>query len=281
MAVGPALREQLATIVPTWIANIPGLRKLFSYLWTIALLGDCLREIAIEGQFAAYPGLGTPTALPYIGASRGLVQAPGEPDANFAARCVTWLIDAAMMGQAESVATQIQRFLVAQGSLGIGVYPVVAVVDRSGRTVTANADQTITISQSMWNWDEVHGWVDRTKFRPPSEVDTYWSDMWVVIQDPYRHYTGFSDPNWLAAWNSGDQTVDSLCPQGVVDGIKSILGTWRGAHMYVRNVIFVPTVSSFLSAPNGTWGNYSINISGTQTATRTAAYSYWQTSLNG
>ena len=82
MAIGPSLRATLATYIPTWLANVPGLRNLFSLVWTVALLGDMLREIAWEGQLAAYPGVGTPTALPYIGASRGLVQGPLEPNAG-------------------------------------------------------------------------------------------------------------------------------------------------------------------------------------------------------
>jgi len=274
MAIGPSLRATLATYVPTWLGNVPGLRNLYSLLWTFALIGDCYREIALEGQFAAYPGVGTVTALPYIGASRGRVQGPGESDAAFAARCLSWLTDVAEMGNSEGLVKEVQAYLVGQGSLGAGVYPVVAFVDRHGNKTTANADRSITESSVSWTWDTVDGWVDEFGFHGLAEIATYWSDGWLLIQDPYTHYTGFSDANWLAAWNSGDQTVDSLTPQGIVSAVQGIVDTWKGGHTYVRCIVWCASPGSF--SPPGTYGNWSSNQSGTQAATRNGALSYWQ-----
>ncbi len=273
MAIGPSLRGTLGTYLPNWLQNVPGLRNLFSVLWTFALLGDGLREIAWQGQLANYPGVGTPTALPFMGATRGLIQGPTEPQSAFAARLRSWLAAVAEMGSATGLVSEVQSFLCGQGSLGAGVYPVVRYVSRNGRTVTANANQTITYSAVSWDWDEVGGWVDDVGYKGTLVVDGYWSDGWLVIEDPYTHYTGFADPNWLAAWNSGDQTVDSLCPQLVVAGIEAIVLAWKGAHAYVRCVVWCPDPTSF--SPGGTWGNWSENVSGIQTAQRTVAYSYW------
>ena len=103
MAIGPSLRGTLGTYLPNWLQNVPGLRNLFSVLWTFALLGDGLREIAWQGQIANYPGVGTPTALPFMGATRGLIQGPTEPQAAFAARLRSWLAAVAEMGSAPLV----------------------------------------------------------------------------------------------------------------------------------------------------------------------------------
>jgi hypothetical protein len=274
MAIGPSLRATLATYLPTWLGNVPGLRYLFSLAWTIALLGDGLREIAWEGQLATYPGVGTPTALPYIGASRGLVQGPLEPDAHFAVRCRNWLTAAATMGSAEAIVREVQAYLVAQGSLGAGIYPIVAFIDRRGNKTTANADQSITESLIAWDWDELGGWVDGSGYNSPATVTGWWSDGWLLIQDPYTHYAGFGDPNWLAAWDSGDQTIDSLTPQAIVSAIESLVDTWKGAHVYVRCIVWCTSPGAFV--PTGYYGNCSRNIAGLQTRVRNGAFSYWQ-----
>lgn len=277
MAIGSSLRGTLGTYLPTWLGNVPGLRKLFSVLWTVALIGDCLREIAWEGQLAAYPGVGTPDALPYIGASRGLIQGPSEPNATFAKRCIAWLSTVATMGSAEGLVRQVQAFLIGQGSLGAGVYPVVAFVDRAGNMTTANADTSITESVVSWNWDQVDGWVDGSGYNPPPVVTAWWADGWLLIQDPYTHYTGFTDANWtgvLGAWNSGDQTIDSLVPQDTVTKLLKIVDVWKGLHVFVRCIAWVPSVAGF--APDGTYGNWGANVLGTQSARRNGAYSYWQ-----
>jgi hypothetical protein len=274
MAIGPSLRGTLGTYLPTWLGNIPGLRNLFSILWTTALLGDALREIAWEGQLAAYPGVGTPSALPLIGVTRGLVQGPAEPNLTFAARLIAWLPTLAQLGSPQGLVLQVQAYLIGQGSLGAGVYPVVSFVDRAGNMTTANANQTITQSEVSWDWDELGGWTDNVGHKPANVVDGYWSDGWLIIQDPFTHYTGFSDPNWLAAWNSGDQTVDSLCTQEVVTGLQAIVGFWKGVHVYTRCIVWCPNPAAY--TPNGYQGNFSINNSGTQTAARNGAYAYWQ-----
>lgn len=290
-AIGPSLRGTLGKYVPTWLGNVPGLRNLYSLVWTIALLGDTLREIAWEGQLAAYPGVGTQDALPYMGASRGLLQGPLETNAHFVGRLIAWLSAVAEMGQPRGLCLQVQNYLVSQGSLGTGIYPVVVFVDRQGNVTTANADQTITETSlgQDFNWDEtgndpvLGGWVDNVGLKGMAVVPGYWSDGWLIIQDPYTHYTGFSDANWLAAWNSGDQTVDSLCPQEVVTGVQSLVELWKGAHCYVRCIVWTPDPATFvISGPTGAWGNWSANNDptfgpqGEQVAQRDGGNSYWQ-----
>ena len=243
-------------------------------LWTAALLGDCLREIAWEGQLASYPGVGTSDALPLIGASRGLVQGPLESDVHFATRCINWRAAVALMGNAIGFVTQVQNYLVGQGSLGAGVYPVVSFVDRAGNLTTANADQSITQSSVAWDWDDVDGWVDGFGYHPPVMVEGYWSDGWLLIQDPYTHYVSFTDPNWLDAWDSGDQTIDSLTSQSVVSAVESIVDVWKGAHIFVRCIVWCTSPTSF--SPGGMYGNWGGNVGGTQQALRNGAFSYWQ-----
>ena len=275
-SIGDSLRGTLGTWLPTWLGNVPGLRNLFYTLWTVALLADEFREIAWEGELAAYPGVGTQDALGYIGASRGLIQGPAETNVQYAIRLINWLPTVAQMGNPEGLCLQVQAFLISQGSLGANNYPIVTFVDRSGNVTTANADRTITEGTFSfgWNWDDRGGWVDNIGYKDPTYVEGFWSDGWLIVQDMYEHYTGFSDANWLAAWDSGDQTVDSLCPQIVVSGLQQIVDTWKGAHVYVRCIVWDRLPSSFV--PTGWYGNWSSNQNGTQAARRNGALSYWQ-----
>lgn len=279
MAIGASLRGTLSKYVPSWLGNVPGLRNLYSVLWTVALAGDGLREIAWEGQLAAYPGVGTPTALPYIGASRGLVQGPGESNAAFAIRCQNWKAEVALMGSSRGLVAQIQDYLCGAGSLGAGVYPVVAFIDRAGHVVTAHADQSITETTTTWSWDTLGGWTDAFRYHSPAEVSAWWVDAIILIQDPFTHYTSETDPNWLAAWNSGDQTIDSIVPQSTVFAIQAILDRWKGQHVYARCIAWVPDPTTFV--PTGWYGNWSSNQAGEQKARRNPAYAYWQPLFGG
>jgi hypothetical protein len=279
--LGPSISGTLSTWVPTWMGNVPGLRNLYWFLWTIARLGDSLREIVWEGQLAAYPGIGTPDALPFIGASRGLVQGPLEPDALFAARCIDWLATNGQRGDPVQLVEQLQAYLVSQGSLGSGVFPVICFIDRAGNRTTIHANNSVSQDQVSWNWDENVGWTDDVGHKDVTVIDNWWSDGWLIIEDPYTHYTGFSDSNWLSAWNSGDETVDSLCPQEVVAGVQSIVDNWKGCHVYVRCIVWTSDPVAFHSTPGGNWGNWSVNSSGEQEASRIGTLSYWQPPKGG
>lgn len=275
MAVGQSLRASLASITPTWLANVPGFRTLYSVAYVIALLGDCLREIAWEGQLAAYPGVGTPTAVEYMAPSRALIQGPAEPYETFVARLLAFRQTHDIDGSPQGLAAMIQAYLYQIGDLGTGVYPLVEVVDRAGHVALAIDDLgTLEVIHETraWDWDESGGWVDGVGYHPPAVIDTWWADFWIIIQDPFVHYTSFSDPNWLAAWNSGDFTLDSLCPQQVVQDLTGIIGATKGLHMFDRCVIWT-TNDTF--APTGLYGNASHNVNGVQAAQRIATNSYW------
>ena len=77
------------------------------------------------------------------------------------------------------------------------------------------------------------GWVDEHGYHAPAEVDGWWSDGWVLIQDPYTHYTGFSDPNWLAAWNSGRPNYRLAVPAvDSLDGREHRRHLEGGSHLH-------------------------------------------------
>jgi hypothetical protein len=278
------LRNALAGMVPPWLANRAGLNTGYKVLYTVALLGDTLIETSWEGLLATFPGVGTLTALDLHAQSRGLLQGPNEPDASFVQRLIAWLVTWEQAGSAEILAQQIQIYMIGQGTLGTGVMPVVRIVDRNGNWVIANSDGTITTTSAPFDWDETLGWVDDVGQNPGATVSEWWSDMWIVIAPPtgsspiYPLYTSTSDPAWLANFN-GPKTLacGHQAPLNVVNGIDTLIATWKGAHVWIRCVIWPGDSTSFSpSTPtaDGTFGNFSKNVGGTQVQGRNATARY-------
>jgi hypothetical protein len=279
------LRNALAALVPNWMANLPGANTAYKTLYTTALLGDSLLETSWEGLLAAFPGVGTDTALPLHAQSRGLLQGPNEPNSAFAKRLTQWLVTWAEAGSAEILAQQIQAYLVGQGTLGAGVLPIVRVVDRSGNWTIANADGSITNVSAPFNWDASLGWDDGATAQAGGEVTGWWSDMWIVVAPPtgtspiYLAYTGTSDPVWLS--NFGPNATlggGHRVPLSVAVGIESIIASWKGAHTWFRAVIWPSDATSYAPAAptaDGTFGNFSKAVAGVQVPGRTASERFW------
>jgi hypothetical protein len=177
-------------------------------------------------------------------------------------------------GGDEQLALDLQAYLVGVGSLGAGVYPVVSIINRAGFRVTANADRSTSTSTVSWHWDDSGGYVDDVRWESPAVLSAWWSDLWIIIQDPFTHYTSFSDPNWLAAWNTGDEAIDTLTPQSIVNDIFARIRVLKGTHTYVREVVFTANPATFV--PTGKYGNASLDVSATQTMQRTSVDAYWE-----
>jgi hypothetical protein len=288
VAIGRSLRSALASIVPTWLANVPGFRLLYSFCYVIALIADCLREIAWEGRISAFPGVGTPTALPWIAQSRGLLQGPNETTAAFAARCIAYRQTWRSAGANAALAQNVQAFLMGAGTLAAGALPIVRVVDRAGNWVTANADGTLTRATAAWSWDGISGWDDGSRPQPPATCAAYVSDLWVIVAPPsgatpvFAEYTGTADAAWLVNAGQGNAVQMGLGHQAnraYVAGILDLVATWRGAHTCCRGIIFAAdtvTFSPTTPTADGTYGNFSKNVAGNQVPARLAAARYWQ-----
>ena len=271
------LRNALNSIVPTWLSNRAGLNSGFKVLYTIALIGDCYLEGVWEG-FQAALGIGTPTAFPYLGQARGLLQGPTESDDSFTNRLKNWLATWEEAGSAEILAQQIQVYLVGQGTLGAGILPIVRVINRSGTWVTANSDGTTTkVTGAPFNWDETLGWDDGTLHQLGEVVSGYWSDSWIVIAPNnstpiFAPYTGTDDPAWLANFGPA-ATFGAGCqiPLAVANGILQLIHTWSGAHMWVRAVILAADNTSYspgTPTADGTFGDWSKLVGGVQVPAR-------------
>lgn len=261
------LRDGLKSYVPKWLSNRAGLNAGFKVLYTIAAMGDYMLEEGLQGVRSAWPGKGTPDALPLIGQSRGLLQGPLEPNATYVARLLNYLTTWQNAGSAETLVSVIQAYMIGQGSLGLGNLPVVRLVDRAGNWTTANADGSITETSSPFNWDQSLGWDDGRVHQPGNVVSGYWSDIWLIIAPStgsspiYAEYTGTSDPAWTANFGKGATLGGGFqIPLSVADDILAMIANFKAAHTWVRAIIWPADSTSFAPASvtvDGTFGDWS------------------------
>lgn len=267
------LRHALNSIVPNWLSNRKGLRTGFTILWVIALICDELLQACLEGLRAAFPGKGDPSALPYIGQSRGILQGALEPNDHYATRLRAWLDTWTNAASAEIMGLQIQGFL--YGVAPLGANPTIRIVDRSGNWVTINPDGSTTFSfDSTWNWDSISN----------PERSGYWSDIWIIVYPTiWLTYTTMADPNFRAAWGTYQGFgLGHEVPRSYVDGILRIVSVWKGAHVYVQAIIwsydstlFIPGALTNPGNPDGRWGK-SYKVVGTSSvASRNNNARYW------
>jgi len=235
------VRDALRSIIPNWLADRLSNNTGYKVLYTIALLADGIIEVALQGLNAAWPGAGTPTALPLIGQSRGIIRGSGESDAAYEARLQQWNTLWQNAGADETLAQLIQTYL--------GNNLVVRVISRSGTFVTANADGTTTKAiDTSWNWD--------TAYNP--ERAPWWSDIWVVVYLDTRwpRYTYLSDTAWRSAWGTRQGFgIGHQVPRDAVDDVLNIVATFKGAHTWVEAIIWTTDTALFVPGSLGVGGN--------------------------
>jgi hypothetical protein len=266
------IRDALRSIVPNWLANRLGKNTGFKFLWSAALMADVMVQALLEGTRAALPGKGTPTALSYIGQGRGILRGPTEGDASYTARLQSWLTSWQNAGSDEVMLEMMQAFI--GGDPSTSVMPVMRIITRAGLfTSIDSAGFTSQAVDVSWNWDTIYN---------PERVG-YWSDFWIVVyisSARWPEYSSLTDTNWVNAWgNAGTHRQWGLgfeITRIYVDGLSSILATWKGAHTYCQGIIFTSDASLFIPGslgvggnPDGKWGNYSKYSGGVQVSART------------
>lgn len=243
MAATKRFRDVIRSFLPWWLTDRPGKNVGFRVVWMLVSVLDAAVEVAFLGIQASWPGVGTPTALPLLGRSRGILRGQGETDGAFSARLLLWLDRWRIAGSAEALARTLHEFL--------GDHPRVRVITRSGIWVTVDAAGVLSRTAAAWDWDSVSN----------PERSGWWSDLWVVVY-PVQ---------WaLSPLTIGGGRVigaDSLglghkVTRGEWDAVRGLLSTWKSAHTRVRTVIWTSSAARFdptnpATCPNGKWGQWS------------------------
>lgn len=245
-----SFRETLRRYVPPWLSDRPGKTVGFRVLYAIVSVLDAGVEVLVQGLQARFPGLGTPTALPYIGRDRRIVRGPMESDAAYGAQLVRWLEYWRGAGNAYTLALALQTFLYPG-------HPRIRIVTRSGVWYTLEPS-----GELLWHRAEPNNW-DWDSQTHPERADN-WSEFWVIVYPPHFDDAG----NWGASdgqtWGAG-MAFGLDTTTGTVAAIKSLIQQWKGAHSLCRMLIVAYDPASFDPAsppgapgmPDGRWGYWS------------------------
>jgi hypothetical protein len=275
-------------IVPSWLANRPGLQVGFKTVWSIALIADLLMEGVSQGLSSAFPGPGTPTALVELGRNRGFVQGPSQTNDEYAEELIAWRALWNRAGSDESLCLVLQAFI--PGS------PTVAVVNRASRwTVLSSAGSFSYVtgvalpsgayaphvyeSAAAFDWD--------THSNPGNSTD--WADCWVVIGNPgyaseTRTLTELAAAyGTLANWAATGWGIGMRVPRSDVNAIEAIFATWFPPHANPKCIIwdfsgtFTNGIPSDALACNGYCGPWAYMTDGNAaTPQRPSAARYWE-----
>lgn len=268
-------RDALRDRVPVWLsdrrANTPSApggppskdeTVGFRFLWAVTAPLDAGAQQLLEALRARFPGVGTATALPYIGRDRGILRGVDDTDADYAARLLGWVERWKIAGSAEALARAMHEY--------IPGHPMVRAISRAGRWVTVNADGSLVRHAATWDWDSVSH----------PERAGYWSELWVIIYPtPYAASGTLGDGRALS---DADRGIGHMVARVDVDVVHRLLATWKSAHSLVRCVIWTTDASLFdpatpASRPDGTWGDWGKTVSGSRVSARNiTTCRYWE-----
>lgn len=238
-------RDVFKRYSPWWLSERRESGKTVGYrfLWSGIAPLDQLTDALLQGLRAAWPGAGTPTALPYIGRARGVQRGQADTDDEYAAKLRAWLERAESMGSSVAIAREVHEYL--------SSHPRARVINRAGHWVTMEADGSVTVTDAAWDWDSVSN---------PERAD-FWSELWVIVYTSQFPASGDWGDGRL--WGARDSGLGHVVPRVDRDAVLNLLSTAKSAHSKIRAVIwttdsalFDPAVPS--SCPDGTWGQWSL-----------------------
>lgn len=249
--------------VPVWLGNRPTSARTvgFRFVWSMIAPIDVAIEQGIQGLKAQWPGVGTPTALPLIGRSRGILRGLSETDESYAARLLSWLDKWRQAGADEAIARALQEFL--PGS------PWIRVFRRNGNVLTL-MNGIASRTTCTWNWDGTSH---------PERAEDWWDIFIVIYRPPWAQSPAFGTRSV-----SMDVGLGHVVTRAEYDATKGLLSQWKSEHTKVRAVIWTSDVTLFDPAtpatlPDGNWGawgNSSGDASRTASSRNITTCRYWE-----
>ncbi len=235
------LRSLVSRYLPAWLSDAYPESPSYGdrWMWLTARFVDATLSVVMQGSLAAV-GRGTPTALKYVGAARGVQRGRLDPDDTYRAKLPTWIDRWKEAGSQRRLAIEIAQYL---GDSRVRV------VNRHGHWITVEADGTITETDAPFDWDSVSH---------PARAAS-WSALWVMIW-----------PTWdVRPGTLGDLTGDDghslghLSTPQEVEAVKGLCLDFKSGHSCVRAIIWTSDETLFdpenpASLPNGRWGAWGI-----------------------
>ncbi len=252
-------RDTFRRFTVKWLSDRPGQFNGktvgYRFLWSMISTFDDVAEAGIQAVQAPWPGRGTPTALPLIGRSRGMIRSQGETDDEYAARMISWLDRARQLGSMLSTARAIHEYL--------GNRPRVRVYNRAGACLEVAANGSVArydAGTTSWDWDSVSN----------PERANYWWDLWICVYPMQWSNSPFLNAGGRKLGENGTATIGTTATRQEADAIRGLVDQHKSAHSHVRAVIFTTDETLFdptdpTTQPDGEWGDWSGKGSGSRT----------------
>lgn len=252
-------RDVIKSISPPWLQEGTNERVMYCF----GLACDALLEKLNQAVKAHMPGLGTPTALPYIGRDRVMFQGPYESNESFANRLQSAFDAWQRAGSCRSVMSQAMSYVAGFNPVESGQLPRCAVIgdDYNGTYTTWHtyySDSDIISAPSyqrkttnLWNWDGTHRWWRNwlVLFFSPSATlqpeDTWGSGEWgqsggswgFNVESSFFSTLRLLVRLWkstptfyewfIFSWNGGDGAPGSEFSPNSAAGAGNPDGTWK------------------------------------------------------
>lgn len=246
------------------------------YLQACGLALDALATRAKQASLVSLPGQGDPSALPFLGSDRLMLQGPSEPNDNFALRLSGAFDVWAHAGNDWAILQEALAFLLP------AIPPALIVSDRSVWSYYGAGANTGVPPQSVnlqtipnWNWDndqEVTG-------QAPGA--TPWWRFWLVlfsyapnawaVAGPALGTPGQPTLGNAPSWSLG---FSNIPPSFWVGLRQAIVRNWKAAHAWCRWIIVsldsahydVDQPAAGGVNPDGTFGPNVIIVNGVHVA---------------
>ena len=234
MGATVTFRDSMPSMLPPWLQGDVGGK----YVFSIAIMLDANMQRLYEGIRAHMPGVGTATALGYIGQDRLLPRGPYESDAQYAGRLSVTFASYRQAGKPSGVLAAIAP-LFEPGYRGTR-WVVNAVsqwywIDASGAETWA-----MFPSLAVWNFDGAswawwHTWIVLGVHAPPAGSGTM---AWTITPRTVGDGTKVGD----AGKTLGG--LDSLGSERVA-WLQAVIAQWKAKHASVQWIIVAPDASLY------------------------------------
>ncbi len=270
MTVAVRFRDAFKKYTVGWLSERPnqlgGKTAGYRVLWAMIAPLDAAAEFMVQSLQAPWPGKGTPTALPWIGRSRGMVRSQGETDDEYGGRMATWLERARELGSMLATARALHEFLENR--------PRVRIFNRAGACIEV-AETTGDVTRyapdpSRWDWDSISN----------PERASFWWDEWIVVYPSEWADTGLWGDG--RAWGARDSGIGHQVTRKEIDAVRGIVDYTKAAQTNVRAIVWTSDAALFdptdpMTCPDGYWGLWSKDGGGgSRVASRnTTTCRYW------
>lgn len=246
-------------LVPSWMSDDEGGLVLAS----LALIKDMFLERARQGFEARFPSRTGASALALTGADRGILRGRTEGAAEYAARLIAWRYPRGhrTRGSAFALLSQV-------GAYWGDELDYTDTIDIRGNVHVRLTDGTESYLYGVaWPWDA-------------TPAEPFWGRFWVGIApaatSTISAWPDLDDPDlWHGQLNAGDTIGQTgVTPSDVRAMVRLFEGrAWKPAGTRAEWLII--NLDGTSQTPNVTWGHWSRNDAGTQTATRYAGWRFW------